>query len=177
MKIINYISIIAMPLVILIIVSRGLKERISVFDVFLKGARDGIEITIKIFSTLVGLFVAIGLLRSSGILDFITKLISPILIMLQFPGEIVPLALLRPISGSASMAVATDIMAQNGVDAFVGVVASVIMGATETTLYTIAVYSSSVRIKNTRKILIASLLADLTGVIVSIVICKLIFFA
>lgn len=177
MKIINYISIIAMPLVILIIVSRGLKERISVFDVFLKGARDGIEITIKIFPTLVGLFVAIGLLRSSGILEFITKLISPILIMFQFPGEIVPLALLRPISGSASMAVATDIMAQNGVDSFVGVVASVIMGATETTLYTIAVYSSSVRIKNTRKILIASLLADLTGVIVSIVICKLIFFA
>ena len=75
MKIINYISIIAMPLVILIIVSRGLKERISVFDVFLKGARDGIEITIKIFPTLVGLFVAIGLLRSSGILDFITKFI------------------------------------------------------------------------------------------------------
>ena len=177
MKIINYISIIAMPLVILIIVSRGLKERISVFDVFLKGARDGIEITIKIFPTLVGLFVAIGLLRSSGILDFITKLISPILIMFQFPGEIVPLAVLRPISGSASMAVATDIMAQNGVDSFVGVVASVIMGATETTLYTIAVYSSSVRIKNTRKILIASLMADLTGVIVSIVICKLIFFA
>lgn len=177
MKIINYISIIAMPLVILIIVSRGLKERISVFDVFLKGARDGIEITIKIFPTLVGLFVAIGLLRISGILDFITKLISPILIMFQFPGEIVPLALLRPISGSASMAVATDIMAQNGVDSFVGVVASVIMGATETTLYTIAVYSSSVRIKNTRKILIASLMADLTGVIVSIVICKLIFFA
>ena len=177
MKIINYISIIAMPLVILIIVSRGLKERISVFDVFLKGARDGIEITIKIFPTLVGLFVAIGLLRSSGILDFITKLISPILIMFQFPGEIVPLALLRPISGSASMAVATDIMAQNGVDSFVGVVASVIMGAIETTLYTIAVYSSSVRIKNTRKILIASLMADLTGVIVSIVICKLIFFA
>ena len=177
MKIINYISIIAMPLVILIIVSRGLKERISVFDVFLKGARDGIEITIKIFPTLVGLFVAIGLLRSSGILDFITKLISPILIMFQFPGEIVPLALLRPISGSASMAVATDIMAQNGVDSFVGVVASVIMGSTETTLYTIAVYSSSVRIKNTRKILIASLMADLTGVIVSLVICKLIFFA
>lgn len=177
MKIINYISIIAMPLVILIIVSRGLKERISVFDVFLEGARDGIEITIKIFPTLVGLFVAIGLLRSSGILDFITKLISPILIMFQFPGEIVPLAVLRPISGSASMAVATDIMAQNGVDSFVGVVASVIMGATETTLYTIAVYSSSVRIKNTRKILIASLMADLTGVIVSIVICKLIFFA
>ena len=92
MKIINYISIIAMPLVILIIVSRGLKERISVFDVFLKGARDGIEITIKIFPTLVGLFVAIGLLRSSGILDFITKLISPILTVFQFPGETVPLA-------------------------------------------------------------------------------------
>ena len=175
MKIINYISIIAMPLVILIIVSRGLKERISVFDVFLKGARDGIEITIKIFPTLVGLFVAIGLLRSSGILDFITKLISPILIMFQFPGEIVPLALLRPISGSASMAVATDIMAQNGVDSFVGVVASVIMGATETTLYTIAVYTSCIKIKKTRYILLAALVADITGIIASNIICKIIY--
>lgn len=175
MRIINYISIVAMPLVVLIIVYKGLKEKISVFDVFLKGATEGVEITFKIFPTLVGLFVAIGMLRNSGIIDFIIKLISPVLGYLRFPAEIVPLALLRPISGSASMAVATDIIKQNGVDSFIGILASVIMGATETTLYTIAVYTSSVKIKNTRGVLIAALAADITGIIVSLLICRLIF--
>lgn len=175
MEVINYISIIAMPLVILIIVLIALKQKVSIFDIFLKGATDGVEISFKIFPTLVGLFVAIGMLRSSGILDFITKLISPALAFLKFPGEIVPLALLRPISGSASMAVATDIIKQNGVDSFIGILASVIMGATETTLYTIAVYTSSVKIKNTRGILIAALAADIMGIIVSLLVCRIVF--
>ena len=95
--------------------------------------------------------------------------------LIQFPAEVVPLALLRPISGSASMAVATDIIKNSGVDSFVGILASVIMGSTETTLYTIAVYTSSVKIKNTRGILIAALTADLTGIIVSLLICRTIF--
>lgn len=175
MKIINYISIISMPLIILIIIIKALKENVHVFDMFLKGATEGIEISLKIFPILIGLFVAIGMLRSSGILDFITKLISPVLQIIKFPGEIVPLALLRPISGSASMAVATDIIKQNGVDSFIGILAAVIMGATETTLYTIAVYTSSVKIKNTRGILIAALAADVTGIIVSLLICRVIF--
>lgn len=175
MQIINYISIIAIPLVILIIVFKGVREKVSVFDIFLKGATEGVEISLKIFPTLVGLFVAIGMLRSSGVLDFITKLISPALVAIRFPKEIVPLALLRPISGSASLAVAIDIIKQNGVDSFIGVLAAVIMGATETTLYTIAVYTSSVKIKNTRGILIAALAADITGIIVSLLMCRIIF--
>lgn len=175
MKFINYISIIAMPLVILIIIIEAIKNKIAVFDVFLKGATDGVEITLKIFPTLIGLFVAIGMLKNSGILDFITKVISPILNLIHFPGEVVPLALLRPISGSASMAVATNIIKNNGVDSFAGILASVIMGSTETTLYTIAVYTSSVKIKNTRGILIAALAADLTGILVSLVVCRAIF--
>lgn len=175
MKFINYISIIAMPLVILIIIIEAIKNKIAVFDVFLKGATDGVEITLKIFPTLIGLFVAIGMLKDSGILDFITKVISPILNLIHFPGEVVPLALLRPISGSASTAVATNIIKNNGVDSFAGILASVIMGSTETTLYTIAVYTSSVKIKNTRGILIAALAADLTGILVSLVVCRVIF--
>ena len=175
MEIINYISIIAMPLVILIIIFNALKDKVFVFDIFLRGATDGIEISLKIFPTLIGLFVAIGMLRSSGILDFIIKSISPVLDYIKFPEQIVPLALLRPISGSASMSVATDIIKQNGVDSFIGILAAVIMGATETTLYTIAVYTSSVKIKNTRGILIASLAADITSIIVSILICRAIF--
>ncbi len=175
MKIINYISIIAMPLVILIIVCEAFREKISIFDIFLKGAVEGVEISLKIFPTLIGLFFAIGMLRSSGIIDFIIKLITPILDFAHFPNEVVPLALLRPISGSASMAVATDIIKSNGVDSFVGIVAAVIMGSTETTLYTIAVYTSCVNIKNTRGVLLAALAADLTGIGVAVLVCRLLF--
>lgn len=175
MKVINYSSVIAMPFVMLIIVLVALKEKKSVFDIFIKGATEGIEIVLKIFPTLIGLFVAIGLLRSSGVLDFIIKMVSPITDLLKIPKEILPLSMLRPISGSASMAVATDIIKTNGVDSFIGILASVIMGATETTLYTIAVYSSSVNIKNTRFVLLAALTADITGILVSILICKSLF--
>ena len=95
--------------------------------------------------------------------------------VMRFPKEIVPLVILRPISGSASMAIATNIIEQNGVDSKIGLIASVIMGATETTLYTIAVYTSSIKVKKTRYILIASLLADITGIISAIIICNKFF--
>lgn len=175
MKIINYISIIAMPTVIFLIIANAFREKIPIFDIFLKGAVDGLQITLKIFPTLIGLFVAIGMLRNSGVLDFIIKIISPATEMLHIPGEILPLAMLRPISGSASMAVATDIIKTNGVDSFIGMLASVIMGSTETTLYTIAVYTSSVKIKNTRGILGAALIGDVTGIIISTIVCSCIF--
>lgn len=174
MNIINYISTLAMPITILFIILYAVKEKIEIFDLFLKGATDGIEITLKIFPTLIGLFLAIGMLNSSGILDFTTTIISPILNIIGFPKEVVPLAILRPISGSASMAIATNIIKQNGVDSFIGILATVIMGSTETTLYTIAVYTSSVKIKDTRGIIIACLAADITGIVVSFLVCKLI---
>lgn len=98
MKIINYISNLAIPFTILLIVSVGLIGRKSVFDIFLKGAREGLEIVINIFPTLVGLFVAISALRYSGVLDFIIKLIEPVINLLHIPLEIMPLAILRPIS-------------------------------------------------------------------------------
>lgn len=174
MNILNYISTLAMPITILFIILYAVKEKIEIFDLFLKGATDGIEITLKIFPTLIGLFLAIGMLNSSGILDFTTTIISPILNIIGFPKEVVPLAILRPISGSASMAIATNIINKNGVDSFVGILAAVIMGSTETTLYTIAVYTSSVKIKDTRGIIIACLAADITGIVVSFFVCKLI---
>ena len=97
MQFVNYVSSLAMPSIILIIVVYGIVEKIKIFDVFLEGAKDGIEIVISIFPTLIGLFVAIGALRSSGILDFIISIVSPILNKINFPTEIMPLALIRPI--------------------------------------------------------------------------------
>ena len=173
MNTINYISNIAIPTIILITLLYGISERKNVFDIFLKGAKDGIDIVIKIFPTLIGLFLAIGALSTSGILDFIGNLLNPILKIVSFPTEIVPLAILRPISGSGSIAIATDIMKKYGVDSIIGLIAATIMGSTETTLYTIAVYTSSVDIKKTRFVLFASLIADVTGIAVSVVIWRI----
>ena len=147
-------------------------EKNKVFDTFLKGAKEGLEIVINLFPTLLGIFLAVGALRSSGIIEQIVRLIEPLLNILNIPAQIMPLALLRPISGSASMAVATDIMTQYGVDSKIGLIASVIMGSTETTFYTIAIYTSSVGIKKTRYILAAALIADIVGMLVSVVICQ-----
>ena len=175
MDVINYISIVAVPVIILIILLYGVFERKNVFDIFLKGANEGLKIIIKIFPSLIGLFLTIGALRTSGILDFIAGIIRPALEFFSFPSEILPLAILRPISGSGSIAIATDIMKKFGVDSIIGLTAATIMGSTETTLYTIAVYTSSVNIKKIRFVLLAALLADLTGIIVSIIICKHLF--
>ena len=147
----------------------GIIEKQSVFDTFLDGAKEGLKIVLNIFPTLLGLFLSINVLRESGIIDAFTSLIMPILNILKIPSEILPLILLRPISGSASMAVATDIMKNFGVDSLIGLMTSTIMGSTETTLYTIALYTSAVGIKKTRFVLACALLADLAGMITSVV--------
>ena len=172
MEMINFISNLAMPFIILLIVAYGLIEKKKVFDVFLDGAKEGLSIVLSIFPTLVGLFVAIGALRSSGIIDLIVNFLSPVLEIIKFPSEIMPLALLRPISGSSSIAIATDILKNYGVDSNLGMIASTIMGSTETTLYTIAVYTSCVKIKKTRFVLVASLIADFVGILVSVAVCR-----
>lgn len=173
MQILNFVSNLAMPSIILLIVFYGLVEKNKVFDDFLEGAKEGMEMVFNILPTLVGLFVAIGALRYSGILDISIRFITPLLNVIHFPSEIMPLAILRPISGSGSIAIATDIMKNYGVDSMIGKMASVIMGSTETTLYTIAIYTSCVKIKKTRFILLASLVADVVGILVSVGICRI----
>ena len=174
MKIIDFLSSVAMPMVILLIVLYGVKEKNKIFDTFLDGAKEGIKTTLSILPTLIGLFLAIGTLRSSGVLELIIRIASPVLDIFNFPIELMPLAILRPISGSGSIAVATDIMKNCGVDSVIGNIASTIMGSTETTLYTIAVYTSCIKVKKTRFILVAALAADVAGIIVSTIICQII---
>lgn len=170
MKIVNYISSAAIPIVMVIIIVYGLLEKNKVYDTFVDGAKEGMEIVIKLFPTLLGIFVAVGVLRSSGVLDFIIKIISPITNVLNIPGEIMPLAIVRPISGSASTAVATDIISKYGVDSKIGLIASTIMGSTETTFYTIAIYTSAVGVKKIKFVLVAALIGDLVGMLTSVAI-------
>ena len=131
------------------------------------------EIIKKIFPTLIGIFFAVGLLKESGLINYIINLISPLMRYINFPSEILPLVLLRPISGSAAMGVSIDIIKTYGVDSKIGMIASTIMGATETTFYTIAIYTSCVGIKKMRFVLIPALAADIVGIISSVIICSI----
>lgn len=173
MQVINNISIMAVPLTIFFIVVFAVKEKTKIFDNFIEGAKEGLEIVISLFPTLLGLFVAIGALRSSGVLDLIINVLTPLITKLNIPVEIMPLALLRPISGSAAMAIAIDMMNQYGVDSLLGKIISTIMGSTETTLYTIAIYTAAVGVKKIRYVLVAALLGDIVGMITSVLIYQI----
>ena len=169
----KYISVFAMPLFIAIFVTAGLVKRVGVYDCFTEGAKEGAESMLGIIAPLVGLMVAINMLRESGALELIARLLSPVLNFVGIPAEVLPLALLRPISGSASLAIVTDLFRMSGPDSIAGKIASVMMGSTETTFYTIAVYFGAVGIKNTRHTLTAALSADLTGILLSAIVARL----
>lgn len=170
MTIVSYLSEIIIPFVIVFVIGYGIIEKKNVYDIFIKGAKNGVKIVIKLFPTLLAIFLAINMLRNSGLVGFIINLVKPILNILNIPVEIMPLALLRPISGTASMAVATDIIKASGVDSKIGLIAATIMGATETTFYTIALYTSSIKVKKIRFTLVASLIADVVGMATAIII-------
>lgn len=171
----NYISAITIPLIIIIIVANGIIKRAAIFELFTEGAKEGLITSIKILPSLIGLIVAISMLRASGVFDFFSSLISPLLSKTGFPTELVPLAIIRPISGSASLAAVRDILNNYGADSFVGRCASVMMGSTETTFYTLAIYFGCVKITNSRYTIRSALSADLIGIIASVVFVSLFF--
>ena len=174
MKIINYISTISIPFIMAVVLICGIKENKNVYDIFVKGVKEGIEIVISLFPTLLAIFVAVGMIKCSGIFEMVIKNTSFITEKLNFPKEIIPLSMLRPISGSASLGIATEIMKTYGVDSRIGMIAATIMGSTETTFYTIAMYTSSVKIKKTRFLFIPALIADAVGILTSIIIWNII---
>lgn len=164
-----------MPIVTAIIILFGIIKKVPIFDTFLSGAKDGLNATVSITPSLVGLITAVTMLKASGALDLFISFVKPFTDLINFPSELLPLAILRPISGSGSIAILDNIMSNNGVDTFIGRVGSVMMGSTETTFYTIAVYFGAVGIKNTRHAIPAALIADLTSVIFAVLSVALIF--
>lgn len=153
----------------------GLIKRVPLFDVFIEGARDGFNIVLNIIPYLVGFFVAIGMLRASGFFALLGKWLSPVMVHLGVPTDILPLIFIRPFSGSASNAMMAEIMKTHGGDAFISKLAATLMGSTETTFYVVAVYFGAVGIRKTRYAIHAGLLADLAGVIAAVVVCRLLF--
>lgn len=164
----NFISIAAIPLMIAAILIFGLIKRVGVYDCFVAGAKDGMESMVQIVAPLIGLLVGISMFRASGALEMLSWLLSPLTNLIHMPADVLPLALLRPVSGSGSIAIITDIFKNSGPDSLSGKIASVMMGSTETTFYTIAVYFGCVGIKKSRHTLKAALMADTTGMLLAV---------
>ncbi len=150
-------------------------EKVPTYESFVEGGKEGIEIAFSIIPYLVGMLVAITVFRSSGALDFIMDLLKPAFSAIGIPAEVVPLALIRPISGTAALGMTTDLIAVYGPDSFIGRLASVMQGSTDTTLYVLTVYFGAVGIKKMGDALKVGLLADLIGVVASIIIVTLLF--
>lgn len=169
---ITRISAYIMPLVILIIVGYGIHKRSNNYDNFVNGAADGMKTVVEIAPTLIGLMVAVGVLRTSGFLDFIASGIGLLTQRIGIPAELIPLIIVRLFSSSAATGLSLDIFSRFGTDSYVGLVTSILMGCTETVFYTMSVYFMAAGIKKTRWTLAGALLATLAGVLASIVLAR-----
>lgn len=157
----------ALPVLIAVIVICGLIKKVGVFDCFVEGAKQSLTPSLNILPSLMGLIFAVSLLKASGGLEIIVKLLSPVAQLVGIPPEAMPLAVISPVSGSGSLAVFEEILAQYGPDSFIGRVASVMAGASETSLYAVTIYYGAVAIKRTRHTIAAALTADLVCFITS----------
>lgn len=164
-----------MPCVIAFIVCYALFKKVPVFDAFAEGAKDGLKMIFNIAPTLIGLIVSVTMLKASGVLDIITEFLSPVTDKIGFPGELLPMTLLRPVSGGGSTALLSQVLKDFGPDSFIGRCASVIAGSTETTFYAITVYFGAVNIKKIRHTLLAALVADFTAAIIAVLTVNLFF--
>ncbi len=174
----NYIEIISnliIPAGITAVVVCGMRKGVDVFDVFAAGAKEGLRVTVDILPSLIGLMMAISMMKQCGMIEIITGFLKPMLSFIGMPGETFPLAMLRPVSGSASMGIVSDIFASCGADSYAGRVASVMMGATETTFYTIALFYGSVGIKRSGRTVAVALAGDFAGLLGSVIFSRIFF--
>lgn len=150
-------------------------KKINVFDTFVNGAKQGFETSITIMPNLIAMMVAIGMLRASGFFELLNDVLASVLASTGMPAELLPLALIRPFSGSASTGIMAELIHEHGGNSFISKAAATMMGSTETTFYVVAVYFGAVGIKRTRQAIPAGLLADLAGVIASVAVCRYLF--
>ena len=173
--ILKYISDLIMPVIIVIVITAGLCKRNDVYDIFVKGAGEGLLLTKDILPSIIGLMMAIEMINSCGILELIIEFLRPTLTFLGVAPEVLPLAILRPISGSASMGIVNDVLIKSGPDSYAGELASIMMGSTETTFYTIALFYGCIGIKETGKTVLVALIGDFVSVIASVIFCRLFY--
>jgi spore maturation protein B len=174
-QIINALSIWAIPLLIAGIPLYGMWKRVKVYESFVTGAKEGFQVGIRIIPYLVAIMVAVGMLRGAGAIDLISRWLDPLLSHIGMPTEILPLAIMRPLSGSGSMGIVAELVKAHGPDSFIARLAASAYGSTETTFYVLAVYFGSVGIKKARHAVITGLVADIASLIAATVICRMAF--
>lgn len=172
---ITSVSIWIVPLLIAFVLFYGTLKRVPTYEAFVEGGKDGFQIAVDIIPYLVGMLVSIGVFRASGAMDGLVHLLQPLLSLVGVPAEVVPQALIRPISGNGALGMMTDILSTHGADSYLGRLASTLQGSTDTTFYIITVYFGAVGIRKIGYSLKVGLIADIAGVIASIVIVTLVF--
>jgi len=160
-------------MIIFYIVAYALTEKTNVYDEFVVGAADGLKTVIKIMPTLVGLMVAVGMLRASGFLEMVAEYFSAFATLLHFPAQLIPLAIIRLFSSSAATSLALDIYKSYGTDSYIGLTASIMMGCTETVFYTMSVYFLTAKVSKTRWTLTGALLSTFAGIAASVILANL----
>jgi spore maturation protein B len=173
--ILDWAAIAVIPLILLIFIGMAEFKKVKVYEMFVEGAKEGFQVGVKIIPYLVAMLVAIAMFRASGALDILTEALRPITEFIGMPSEVLPMALMRPLSGSGSLGVMTELMKTHGVDSLIGFMSSTMFGSTETTFYVVAVYFGAVNIQKTRYALPAGLIADAAGLIAATLICRALF--
>jgi spore maturation protein B len=171
----DWFSIVVIPAMILIFISIGYFRKVKVYETFVEGAKEGFQVGVKIIPYLVGMLIAIAMFRASGALDMLQYILRPITTLIGMPAEVLPMALMRPLSGSGSVGIMTELMQTHGVDSLIGFMASTMYGSTETTFYVVAVYFGSVGVRNSRYALPDGLAADAAGLIMASLVCRALF--
>lgn len=175
LAILDNVSRWAIPFLLLSIPIYGFFRKLPVYETFVEGAEEGFYTAVKIIPFLVGMLVAIAVFRASGAMDYAIQAIMPLMQKLGAPAEVMPLAMMRPLSGSGALGLATELIKIYGPDSLIGRMASVMQGTTDTTFFVLTVYFGSVGIKRYRYALLTGLSADITGLIASIYVCNLLF--
>ncbi|NLW40503.1 MAG: spore maturation protein [Tissierellia bacterium] len=166
------ISLSIVPFMVLIILVHGYIKGIDLYNTFIEGAMEGFKTAIKIMPYLIAIFIAIGIFRASTALDIFTSLLEPIIGLVGIPKEVLPLVIIRPLSGSGALGVVRDIIANYGPDSYPGVIASIMMGSSETIFYTLSIYFGSIGVKDYKHTLKAALLAYVISIFTTILICN-----
>lgn len=169
MEILTYVSDIIIPLLIFFVVGYGMVSGVKVYETFLRGAKDGLRVVVDILPTLIGLMMAVGILRTSGFFGLFAKVLEPVTDVLKIPTEIIPLLIVKMFSSSAATGLVLDIFKNMGPDSYVGMITSILMSCTETIFYTMSVYFLAAKVTKTRYTLTGALLSTLVGTVMSII--------
>lgn len=173
MRILYYLSDCIIPFVILYLVGYGLCKKVDIFDEFIEGAKDGFMTVYKILPTLIGLMVGVGILRESGFMEWLGTVLAPVVGFLHFPGELLPLFIVKMFSSSAATGLLLDVYKTYGTDSYLGTLASVLMSCSETIFYTMSVYFMTAKVTKSRYTLAGALVATLAGAIAAVVLTGL----